>query len=90
MTFAGQIWLPVLKERNVSRRVNDGAGATQKPSAPHDRPDGKATLTSGYEHLFGEQVKGLRFIRPNKRISGNLGSQRNFQKSSDISIFHDE
>lgn len=45
----------------MSRKVNDGAGATQKPPAPHDRPDRKATLISGYEHLFREQDEGLRF-----------------------------
>lgn len=59
--FGGQIWLPVLKLRNVSRRreIVQLRPHGKKRSEPHNYPDCKKTLASGQEHLIGGQNKGL-------------------------------
>lgn len=59
--FGGQIWLPVLKLRNISRRseIVRLRPHGKKQSELHSYPDCKKTLAAGQEHLTGEQNKGL-------------------------------
>lgn len=58
--FGGQIWLPVLKLRNISRsELMRLRPQVKKQSELHNDPDCKKTLASGQEHLIGEQKKGL-------------------------------